>query len=69
MICLGRNVMGENGIPPAGTFSTSRPTGLAWPGLPLWQPLQQGTRLAALSDAYQISPVKISRNFWGIDFL
>lgn len=23
--------MGENGLPPAGTFSMSRPTGLAWP--------------------------------------
>lgn len=57
--------MGENGIPTAGTFSERTADRRAWLGLPWRRPLQILTRSPALSGAYQMSPVKISRNFWG----
>lgn len=58
--------MGENGIPPAGHFFNEPADGLGWSAAVATP--AAATRPAALSDAYQISPVKISRNFWGIDF-
>lgn len=50
----------------------NNPTGgptLGLAGLPLWQPLPQATRPAALSDAYQISPIQNFEKLLGDPFL
>lgn len=59
--------MGENRIPPARQFSASRPTTVL-AGLPLWRPLQQATRPAALSGAYRIFPRQNFEKLLGTDF-